>query len=53
MPPPSTAGLIQLEYVVGTILMSKLKGTLKAAGDREGNGGGGAGAGGGAERCAR
>ena len=28
MPPPSTAGLIQLEYVVGTILMAKLKGTL-------------------------
>ncbi len=28
MPPPSTAGLIQLEYIVGTILISKLKGTL-------------------------
>lgn len=28
MPPPSTGGLIQVEYVVGTILMSRLKGTL-------------------------
>jgi two-component system chemotaxis response regulator CheV len=28
MPPPSTGGLIQLEYVVGTILMSRLKGTI-------------------------
>ena len=28
MPPPSTGGLIQIDYVVGTILMSKLKGTL-------------------------
>ncbi len=28
MPPPSTGGLIQIEYVVGTILMSKLKGSL-------------------------
>jgi two-component system chemotaxis response regulator CheV len=35
MPPPSTGGLIQLDYVVGTILMSKLKGTL--AGKTSGN----------------
>ncbi|MDR3078312.1 MAG: chemotaxis protein CheW, partial [Planctomycetota bacterium] len=32
MPPPSTGGLIQLEYVVGTILMSRLNGTLAHAG---------------------
>ncbi len=31
MPPPSTGGLIQIEYVVGTILMSRLKGTLSKA----------------------
>ncbi|MDR0361749.1 MAG: chemotaxis protein CheW [Planctomycetota bacterium] len=28
MPPPSTGGMIQLDYIVGSILMSKLKGTL-------------------------
>ncbi len=45
MPPPSTGGLIQIEYVVGTILMSKLKGTLsnkpaaaKAGGNGDGDG---------------
>ncbi len=31
MPPPSTGGLIQIEYVVGTILMERLKGTLTGA----------------------
>ncbi len=30
MPPPSTGGLIQIEYIVGTILMERLKGTLRA-----------------------
>jgi two-component system chemotaxis response regulator CheV len=41
MPPPSTGGLIQLDYVVGTILMSKLKGTLAGkAGTAGGNGNG-------------
>lgn len=40
MPPPSTGGLIQIEYVVGSILMSKLKGTLTHhAGDGAGTGG--------------
>ncbi|MCD8352524.1 MAG: chemotaxis protein CheW [Planctomycetaceae bacterium] len=38
MPPPSTGGLIQIEYVVGTILMSKLKGTLANKRAVEGNG---------------
>lgn len=38
MPPPSTGGLIQIEYVVGTILMSKLKGTLANKQAVEGNG---------------
>ncbi len=28
MPPPSTGGMIQLDYIVGSILMSKLKGNL-------------------------
>ncbi len=37
MPPPSTGGLIQLEYIVGTILISKLKGTL--GGDKNAKGG--------------
>ena len=35
MPPPSTGGLIQIEYVVGTILMSRLKGTLRDARTRD------------------
>jgi two-component system chemotaxis response regulator CheV len=32
MPPPSTGGLIQIDYVVGTILMERLKGTLAGRG---------------------
>lgn len=39
MPPPSTGGLIQIEYVVGTILMSKLKGTLANKAARNGDAG--------------
>ncbi|MDR1612761.1 MAG: chemotaxis protein CheW [Planctomycetota bacterium] len=37
MPPPATGGMIQLDYVVGSILMSRLKGTLSG---REGGGSG-------------
>jgi two-component system chemotaxis response regulator CheV len=36
MPPPSTGGLIQIEYVVGTILMERLKGTLTSRNGRNG-----------------
>ncbi|MCC8165813.1 MAG: chemotaxis protein CheW, partial [Planctomycetes bacterium] len=43
MPPPSTGGLIQLEYIVGTILMAKLKGTMGADSNGNGNGHGDAG----------
>ena len=42
MPPPSSGGLIQLDYIVGSILMSKLKGTLsgREPGAAARNGGG-------------
>ncbi len=38
MPPPSTGGLIQIEYIVGTILMSRLKGTLTSQNGKNGSG---------------